>query len=129
MVRLGLLLRRRDQAARALTLTLTFAGNSSWTKTRRLTEPSAHDDDLRALAYQLMDGAGLQRGRLTALSLKGEDLIGADQSPSRSASTTVAKPGWWPKPPSTASATSSAPASSALPPCSAAPHDPPHPRR
>lgn len=77
VVRLGRLLRHRDQAARALTLTLTFAGNSSWEKTRRLPEPSAHDDDLRALAYQLMDAAGLQRGRLTGLVLKGEDLIGA----------------------------------------------------
>lgn len=79
VVRLGLLLRRRDQAARALTIMLTFAGDSNWTKTRRLAEPSAHDDDLRALAYQLMEAAGLQRGRLTALALKGEDLIGAAQ--------------------------------------------------
>ncbi|MER5757235.1 hypothetical protein [Streptomyces sp. NPDC002088] len=77
VVRLGRLLRGRDQAARALTLTLTFAGNSSWEKTRRFPEPSAHDDDLRALAYQLMDAAGLQRGRLSGLVLKGEDLIGA----------------------------------------------------
>ncbi|MGW0602135.1 DNA polymerase Y family protein [Streptomyces sp. NPDC002776] len=79
VVRLGHLLRRRQQAARALTLTLTFAGNTNWTRTRRLTEPSAHDDDLRLLAYQLMDAAGLQRGRLTALTLKGDDLIDADQ--------------------------------------------------
>ncbi|MFE6334202.1 hypothetical protein ACFVP3_30540 [Streptomyces sp. NPDC057806] len=79
VVRLGHLLRRRRQAARALTLTLTFAGNSNWTRTRRLTEPSAHDDDLRLLAYQLMDAAGLQRGRLTALTLRGDDLIDANQ--------------------------------------------------
>ncbi|MGI5413896.1 DNA polymerase Y family protein [Streptomyces chartreusis] len=79
VVRLGLLLRGRDQAARALTLTLTFAGGGKWEKTRRLVEPSAHDDDLRLVAYQLMDAAGLQRGRLTALALKGEDLVDADQ--------------------------------------------------
>ncbi|NUO43159.1 MAG: hypothetical protein HOV82_14065 [Streptomyces sp.] len=36
VVRLGLQLRRRDQVARALTLTLIFAGNSRWEKTRRL---------------------------------------------------------------------------------------------
>lgn len=78
VVRLGLLLRRRDQAARALTLKLTFAGGGTWEKTRRLAEPSAHDDDLRLIAYQLMDAAALQRGRLTALSLKGEDLLDAD---------------------------------------------------
>ncbi|MFE9679367.1 hypothetical protein ACFYO5_35520 [Streptomyces sp. NPDC006259] len=79
VVQLALLLRRRGQAAHALTLTLKFAGNSGWEKTRRLKEPSAHDDDLRVLAYQLMDAAGLQRGRLTAIALKGEDLIAADQ--------------------------------------------------
>ncbi|MFJ1877311.1 MULTISPECIES: DNA polymerase Y family protein [Streptomyces] len=79
VVRLGQLLRGRDQAARALTLTLTFAGDGRWEKTRRLAEPSGHDDDLRLIAYQLMDAAGLQRGRLIAVALKGEDLIGADQ--------------------------------------------------
>ncbi len=49
VVHLGRGLRRRGQAARALTLTLRFAGGTSWEKTRRLTEPSAHDDDLRTL--------------------------------------------------------------------------------
>ncbi|MGW1363056.1 DNA polymerase Y family protein [Streptomyces chartreusis] len=79
VVRLGLLLRGRDQAARALTLKLSFAGGGIWEKTRRLAEPSGHDDDLRLIAYQLMDAAALQRGRLTALALKGEDLLDADQ--------------------------------------------------
>jgi DNA polymerase-4 len=79
VVRLRALLRGRGQAARALTLQLTFAGGGSWEKTRRLPEPSAHDDDLRTLAYRLMDAAGLQRGRLITLTLKGEDPIAADQ--------------------------------------------------
>ncbi|MFD5952029.1 hypothetical protein ACFWAZ_38920 [Streptomyces collinus] len=79
MVRLALLLRRRGQAARALALTLRFAGGSTWEKPRRLAEPSQHDDDLRAADYQLMDAAGLQRGRLIGLTLKGEDLLDADQ--------------------------------------------------
>ncbi|WP_051371356.1 DNA polymerase Y family protein [Streptomyces sp. 142MFCol3.1] len=79
VMQLGTRLRGRGQAARALTLTLKFAGGTSWDKTRRLREPSAHDDDLRHLAYQLIDAAGLQRGRLTALALKAEDLIAADQ--------------------------------------------------
>ncbi|MFI9772419.1 hypothetical protein ACIHJG_37035 [Streptomyces sp. NPDC052415] len=34
---------------------------------------------MRLLAYLLMDAACLQRGRLTALAFKGEDLIDADQ--------------------------------------------------
>ncbi|WP_323185255.1 hypothetical protein [Streptomyces sp. NBC_00140] len=80
MVRLGTLLRGRAQVARAVTLTLTFAGGGRWEQSCRLAEPSAHDDDLRLLAYQLMDAAGLQRGRLTGLVLKAEDLIGVDQT-------------------------------------------------
>ncbi|MFG2636728.1 hypothetical protein ACGFX8_23105 [Streptomyces sp. NPDC048362] len=77
VVRLGSLLRRRGQAAQALTLTLKFAGGASWEKTRRLTEPSGHEGDLRTVAYQLMDAAGLQRARLTGIALKGEDLLDA----------------------------------------------------
>ncbi|MFI9569736.1 DinB/UmuC family translesion DNA polymerase [Streptomyces rishiriensis] len=68
-------MRRRGQAARGLTLGLKFAGGAIWEKTCRLPEPSAHDDDLRTFAYRLMDAAGLQRGRLTALALKGEDVV------------------------------------------------------
>ncbi|MFJ5530497.1 hypothetical protein [Streptomyces sp. NPDC093261] len=79
VVQLGHLLRRRGQAARGLTLTLRFAGGTRWDKTRRLPAPSAHDDDLRTVAYQVMDAAGLQRGRLTGLVLKGEDLVDADR--------------------------------------------------
>ncbi|MET8768069.1 hypothetical protein [Streptomyces sp. NPDC004658] len=79
VVRLGLQLRRRGQAARAITLTLRFADGSRWEKTRRLPEPSAHEDDVRTVAYRLMDAAGLQRARLTGIVLKGEDLIDAGQ--------------------------------------------------
>ncbi|MEW2121799.1 hypothetical protein AB0945_43120 [Streptomyces sp. NPDC005474] len=79
VVQLGQVLRRRGQVARALALTLKFAGGPSWEKSRRLTEASAHEDDLRTMAYRLIDAAGLQRGRLTGLALRGEDLIGAGQ--------------------------------------------------
>ncbi|MFF5011359.1 hypothetical protein ACFY3G_52390 [Streptomyces phaeochromogenes] len=34
---------------------------------------------MRTMAYWLIDAAGLQRGRLTGLALKGEDLVDADQ--------------------------------------------------
>ncbi len=44
-----------------------------------LPSASAHDDDLRTLAYQLMDAAGLQRGRLAGLTLRAEDLVEADR--------------------------------------------------
>ncbi|MEU0645973.1 DNA polymerase Y family protein [Streptomyces umbrinus] len=79
VVQLAHQLRGRGQVARGLTLTLRFAGGTSWEKTRRLPEASAHDDDLRTMAYRLIDAAGLQRGRLTGLVLKGEDLVDADQ--------------------------------------------------
>jgi DNA polymerase-4 len=79
VVTLGLQLRRRGQVARGLTVSLRFAGGTSWEKTRRLREASAHDDDLRTAAYRLIDAAGLQRGRLTGLALKGEDLVDADE--------------------------------------------------
>ncbi|MFE2526372.1 hypothetical protein ACFXEL_19245 [Streptomyces sp. NPDC059382] len=79
VVRLGALLRGRRQAARSLSLTLRFAGGTRWEKTRRLTEPSAHDEDLRTAAYRLMDAAGLQRARLTGMVLRAEDLTGAER--------------------------------------------------
>ncbi|MFF5706311.1 hypothetical protein ACFY7H_28080 [Streptomyces sp. NPDC012794] len=78
VVRLGATLRGRRQAARSLSLTLQFAGGTRWEKSRRLAEPSAHDEDLRTLAYRLMDAAGLQRARLTGMVLRAEDLTGAE---------------------------------------------------
>ncbi|MDX2392432.1 MULTISPECIES: hypothetical protein [unclassified Streptomyces] len=77
VVRLGATLRERRQAARSLALTLHFADGTRWEKSRRLTEPSAHEEDLRTLAYRLMCAAGLQRARLTGMTLRAEDLTGA----------------------------------------------------
>ncbi|MFD7877680.1 hypothetical protein ACFV5G_26875 [Streptomyces sp. NPDC059766] len=79
VVTLALQLRRRGQAARGLALTLRFAGGATWDKTRRLAEASAHEDDLRTMAYRLIDAAGLQRGRITGITLKAEDLVAAGQ--------------------------------------------------
>ncbi|MFF3710309.1 DNA polymerase Y family protein [Streptomyces phaeochromogenes] len=79
VVQLAHQLRQRGQVARGVTLSLRFAGGTGWEKNRRLPEASAHDDDLRTMAYRLIDAAGLQRGRLTGLVLKGEDLVDADQ--------------------------------------------------
>lgn len=79
VVTLALQLRRGGQSARGLTLALRFAGGTAWEKTRRLPEASAHDDDLRTMAYRLMDAAGLQRGRILAITLKADDLVAADQ--------------------------------------------------
>ncbi|MFB8772073.1 DNA polymerase Y family protein [Streptomyces broussonetiae] len=72
---LGHRLRHRHQAAGALTLTLRFPDGTTWATSRRLPRPSAHDDDLRTTAYRLIDTAGLQRARVTALTLRADDLL------------------------------------------------------
>ncbi|MFD3454138.1 hypothetical protein ACFWVC_18420 [Streptomyces sp. NPDC058691] len=79
VVRLGAMLRGRRQVAGSLSLTLRFTGGGRWEKTRRLVEPSAHEEDLRTLAYQLMDSAGLQRARLAGMGLRAEDLTGVER--------------------------------------------------
>ncbi|MFD8413409.1 hypothetical protein ACFV2Q_16840 [Streptomyces sp. NPDC059650] len=79
VVRLGAVLRGRRQAARSVSLTLRFAGGGHWEKARRLPEPSAHDEDLRAAAYRLLDAAGLQRARLTGMVLRAEDLTDSER--------------------------------------------------
>ncbi|MEU6219776.1 hypothetical protein ABZ845_19990 [Streptomyces sp. NPDC047022] len=76
--RLGLRLRNESQAARALTLTVRYADRSTTTRTRRLSEPTAHTRSLTALAYELHDRLALQRARVRAVSLRAENLIAAD---------------------------------------------------
>ncbi|MET7455920.1 hypothetical protein ABZT03_29350 [Streptomyces sp. NPDC005574] len=73
------MLRSRDQAAGELTLSLGFAGGTKWETTRRLPEVSAHDEDLRTVAYRAMDAAGLQRARLVSITLRGGHLVAGEQ--------------------------------------------------
>lgn len=80
VVQLASTLRSREQAARGLTLQLDFAAGARWSKTLRLPETSAHDEDLRTAAYRLMDAAGLQRGRLLGMLLRADHLAGADEA-------------------------------------------------
>ncbi|MFH8469092.1 hypothetical protein [Streptomyces sp. NPDC017991] len=66
IAQLELQLHQRGQVARGLTLSLRFVGDTWcetwWEKIRHLPEASAHDDDLRTMAYRLIDAASLQRG-------------------------------------------------------------------
>ncbi|MCX4673618.1 hypothetical protein OG453_44490 [Streptomyces sp. NBC_01381] len=80
VVQLGATVRGREQAARALTLQLKFAGGASWERSRRLPEATAHDLDLRTMAYRLMDAAGLERARLIGMALRAEDLVDAKRA-------------------------------------------------
>ncbi|MET7665238.1 hypothetical protein ABZT45_50405 [Streptomyces sp. NPDC005356] len=78
VVQLAATLRTRKQVALALTLQLDFAAGTRWTKTLRLPEPSADNEDLRTAAYRLMDRSGLQRGRLVGLLVRADDLVAAE---------------------------------------------------
>ncbi|WP_406301078.1 hypothetical protein OHA61_00190 [Streptomyces sp. NBC_00885] len=78
-VELGELLRGRRQAAKAVTLTLTFAGSGQLIRSRQLPGgPSAHTDDLRDLAYDLYRSMALQRARVRAVAIRGEQLVAAE---------------------------------------------------
>ncbi|MFD9572669.1 hypothetical protein ACFWBI_22840 [Streptomyces sp. NPDC059982] len=67
-------LRDGHQAAGALTLTVRYADRSSTTRSRTLTETSAHTRAITATAYELYDLLGLQRARVRAISLRAHDL-------------------------------------------------------
>ncbi|MEU6402656.1 hypothetical protein [Streptomyces sp. NPDC046985] len=73
-VDVGRQLRTDGQVARALTLTVHYADRSTTTRTRVLPEPTAHTPVLTGAAQALHDALGLQRARVTALSLRAEDL-------------------------------------------------------
>ena len=77
VVGLGDTLRDRRQAARALTLTVTFADRSRLIRSRTLPEASAHTEDLRLAAYRAFDSLGLQRARVRGVTLRAERLAPA----------------------------------------------------
>ncbi|MEV0966825.1 hypothetical protein AB0J25_30370 [Streptomyces sp. NPDC049910] len=76
-VDIGRHLRTDAQVARALTLTVRYADRSTTTRTRVLPEPTAHTPILAGTAQALHDALGLQRARVTAVSLRAEDLMTA----------------------------------------------------
>ncbi|MET7620533.1 hypothetical protein [Streptomyces sp. NPDC005408] len=76
---LGECLRGRRQAAKAVTLTVSFAGSSQLIRSRQLPGgPSAHTDDLRNLAYDLYRSMALQRARVRGVAVRGEQLVAAE---------------------------------------------------
>ncbi|MFG2116402.1 hypothetical protein ACGFRB_27835 [Streptomyces sp. NPDC048718] len=76
-VGIGRRLRADEQVARALTLTVRYADRSTTTRTRALPEPTAHTPALAGTAQALHDALGLQRARVTGLSLRAEELTDA----------------------------------------------------
>ncbi|MET9297630.1 helix-hairpin-helix domain-containing protein [Streptomyces sp. NPDC003077] len=75
---LGSRMRGEGQVARALTLTVRYADRSTTTRTRRLTEPTAHGPALTEAAYALHAALGLQRARVRAVGLRAEGLCRAE---------------------------------------------------
>ncbi|MEU1798228.1 DNA polymerase Y family protein [Streptomyces californicus] len=73
-------LRASGEIAQALTLTVAYADRTHTTRTRTLTEATAHSPALAACARDLLTGLGLQRARVRALTLRAERLLPAEET-------------------------------------------------
>ncbi|GAA3043626.1 hypothetical protein GCM10017562_75740 [Streptomyces roseofulvus] len=81
VVTVGERIRRRDQVARKVNLTIGLAGGASVSRTRTLPAASGHTEDLRSAAYRILDGMALQRARVRRIVLTVEDLTAAGEGP------------------------------------------------
>ncbi|MDV9190803.1 hypothetical protein R6L23_21740 [Streptomyces sp. SR27] len=90
LVRAGLLdlvvtlaerIRRREQIARKVTLSVRFADGSTLDRTRALPQPSGHTEDLRTATFRILDSFAFQRARIRRITLTTEDLRPADEGP------------------------------------------------
>ncbi|MFF7313562.1 hypothetical protein [Streptomyces sp. NPDC008137] len=77
---IGARLRALDKVCRTLTLTVRYADRSATTRSRTLTEPTAHSPALTRTAYGMYEALGLQRARVRAIVLRAEGLDPADQA-------------------------------------------------
>ncbi|MER5556152.1 helix-hairpin-helix domain-containing protein [Streptomyces sp. NPDC002793] len=78
---LGSQLRDTHAVCHALTLTVTYADHTTTSRTRTLTEPTAHSPALVDTGRELLTGLGLQRARVQAISLRAERLQPAEHAP------------------------------------------------
>ncbi|MFJ5712482.1 hypothetical protein [Streptomyces sp. NPDC093105] len=81
VVTIGERIRRRDQVARKVTLTIGLAGGASVSRTRTLPAASGHTEDLRSAAYRILDSMALQRARVRRIVLTAEDLTDVGEGP------------------------------------------------
>ncbi|MEU0098642.1 helix-hairpin-helix domain-containing protein [Streptomyces sp. NPDC006267] len=77
---LGARLRSAGEITQALTLTVTYADRTQTTRSRSLTEATAHTPALATTARDLLTGLGLQRARVRALALRAERLRPAENA-------------------------------------------------
>ncbi|WP_441350950.1 DinB/UmuC family translesion DNA polymerase, partial [Streptomyces sp. or3] len=77
---LGARLRTSGEITQALTLTVTYADRTQTTRSRTLTEATAHTPALAATARELLTSLGLQRARVRTLALRAERLRPAEHT-------------------------------------------------
>ncbi|MFG2498811.1 hypothetical protein ACGFSB_11470 [Streptomyces sp. NPDC048441] len=77
---LGARMRGEDQVCRSLILTMRYADRSTTTRTRTLSEPTAHSSALTDSAYRMYEALGLQRARVRGISLRAEGLGPAEHA-------------------------------------------------
>ncbi|MFD7954277.1 hypothetical protein ACFV4X_12350 [Streptomyces ardesiacus] len=77
---LGLRLRTSHQIARTLTLTVRYADRTTTTRSRALSEPTAHGRALIDTTHALHQSLALQRARVRNLTLRAESLTSADHA-------------------------------------------------
>ncbi|MFB6864272.1 hypothetical protein ACFCZQ_33205 [Streptomyces virginiae] len=73
-------LRDQQQAAGGLAVSVRYADRSSSTRSRTLTEASAHTRAIATSAYDLYDLLALQRARVRSISLRAQDLRPASEA-------------------------------------------------
>ncbi|MEV7645412.1 helix-hairpin-helix domain-containing protein [Streptomyces rubiginosohelvolus] len=77
---LGRRMRTSGEITQALTLTVTYADRTHTTRSRTLTEPTAHTPALAVTARTLLAGLGLQRARVRSFTLRAERLLPAEDT-------------------------------------------------
>ncbi|WP_326681526.1 DinB/UmuC family translesion DNA polymerase [Streptomyces sp. NBC_01237] len=73
-------MRTTGEITQALTLTVTYADRTQTTRSRTLTEPTAHTPALATTGRELLTALGLQRARVRTLALRAERLCPAEHA-------------------------------------------------
>ncbi|WP_338675654.1 hypothetical protein V1460_23845 [Streptomyces sp. SCSIO 30461] len=77
---LGARMRGEGQVCRSLSLTVRYADRTTTTRSRALSEPTAHSATLTGTAYGLLDTLGLQRARVRGIALRADGLLPAERA-------------------------------------------------
>ncbi|MFG2662199.1 hypothetical protein [Streptomyces sp. NPDC048425] len=71
---LGARLRTSGEVCRWISLTVRYAGRTSSTRGRAVSEPTAHSPSLTTFSYSLSAALGLERARVRHISLRADQL-------------------------------------------------------